>query len=266
MSRCATRIPSRYVHHATMSLALLLLLASNSSAQTVRGRVLDGDSLTTLAATAVRLIDASGDEVAFTVSDDSGRFVLQAPQAGHWTLRAERLGYATADLGPLVLESGRFTDLQIRLRVDAVRLDALIVATERTIAALDRVGFYDRLRAGRGRFVQRQQMDLRPGAATAVDFMQGIPGVRLLPLPNGDYAVVLSGGVAFSASAALCRPRVWLDGILVHTDPREDFDWRSVHASGLEAIEVYSRPSQIPAQYGGASSSCGVVLLWTRKS
>jgi hypothetical protein len=32
----------------------------------------------------------------------------------------------------------------------------------------------------------------------------------------------------------------------------------------IEAIEVYNGVAQVPAQYGGAHSACGVVLIWLR--
>jgi hypothetical protein len=32
----------------------------------------------------------------------------------------------------------------------------------------------------------------------------------------------------------------------------------------LLAIEAYLGAARVPAQYGGANSACGVILLWTR--
>jgi hypothetical protein len=38
-----------------------------------------------------------------------------------------------------------------------------------------------------------------------------------------------------------------------------------VHPSLVEGIEAYSGISQLPAQYSGSESACGVVLVWTRR-
>jgi hypothetical protein len=31
----------------------------------------------------------------------------------------------------------------------------------------------------------------------------------------------------------------------------------------ISAIEVYRGPAELPVQYGGAESACGVLLIWT---
>ena len=65
-----------------------------------------------------------------------------------------------------------------------------------------------------------------------------------------------------------CPYRVFLDGVLVVSDAfKDDANWARdlVRPDDVEAIEVYSRPSEIPVQYGGAQGGCGVVLLWTKR-
>jgi hypothetical protein len=37
-----------------------------------------------------------------------------------------------------------------------------------------------------------------------------------------------------------------------------------IPASDLAGVEIYRRPSQLPARFGGAMSACGVIVLWTR--
>lgn len=41
-------------------------------------------------------------------------------------------------------------------------------------------------------------------------------------------------------------------------------DLRIFPLSGLDAVEVYRSPAEVPQEYGGASAGCGVVLLWSR--
>jgi hypothetical protein len=42
------------------------------------------------------------------------------------------------------------------------------------------------------------------------------------------------------------------------------FNLNSISPSEIQAIEVYSVPSQIPPQYNKTSGGCGVMLVWTR--
>lgn len=36
--------------------------------------------------------------------------------------------------------------------------------------------------------------------------------------------------------------------------------------AGLEAVEVYRSPAEVPQEYGGASEQCGLMLLWSRRT
>ncbi len=37
-----------------------------------------------------------------------------------------------------------------------------------------------------------------------------------------------------------------------------------VNISEVAAVEVYRRPAELPAEFGGATDGCGAVVLWTR--
>ncbi len=57
-----------------------------------------------------------------------------------------------------------------------------------------------------------------------------------------------------------------MDGLVINNDP---IGGNNIALSGVVrpeevyAIEVYRTPSQIPIEYGGAESACGVLLIWT---
>jgi hypothetical protein len=59
-----------------------------------------------------------------------------------------------------------------------------------------------------------------------------------------------------------------VDGTLVYADSQRPhaalFDINSISPQNIEGIEVYRSAAQIPAQFNRTSSSCGVVLVWTR--
>jgi hypothetical protein len=65
-----------------------------------------------------------------------------------------------------------------------------------------------------------------------------------------------------------CLPAIYLDGFQVQssgdlTGDRE-FDLRTLLASHILAIEAFRGAAEVPAQYSGASSACGVIMIWTK--
>lgn len=75
-------------------LAVLALQAPGLAAQTFQGRVLDQEDDAPVATALVRLLDPDGRDVAVALSDDGGRYRLEAPAPGTYRLQAERIGYA----------------------------------------------------------------------------------------------------------------------------------------------------------------------------
>ncbi len=108
--------------------ALLLALASSvAAAQTVRGRVFQPDSVAPAPGVLVAASDARGIEVARTVTDERGQFVLNLARAGAVGLRALRVGYRPTT-GPSVdVGAGETVAVRIVLTREAVRLSAVTV-------------------------------------------------------------------------------------------------------------------------------------------
>ena len=86
----------------------------------------------------------------------------------------------------------------------------------------------------------------------------------------GGMAVWFQGNETMNPSGGkglgLCGPRVILNGIeLNRPDTRDPTPIDDIVApADLLAIEIYRRPSQLPARFGGAMSACGVIVLWTK--
>lgn len=75
------------------SLVLSIWMPTGVRAQTIRGRVLLPDSVTTFAGVAVSLLDENGVTVARTLSGKDGRYAIQSPRAGTFELRVLRIGF-----------------------------------------------------------------------------------------------------------------------------------------------------------------------------
>lgn len=249
----------RRLIQATSMLVLSTVVPPPVSGQTVRGRVVDAQSGTAISQAAVHLVALDGEAVAEVLSSDSGRFELEAPRSGHFHLLVQRIGYVETRTNPIRLVSLATAEVEIRISAHAISLEPLEVKAEALKPSLDRVGFYTRQREGLGAFIDEADIEAR-GALRTIDLFHGIPGIRIVS--NGrSQQIVLRGGIGSSFASPYCGPRVYLDGIVV--DPFS-FD-RDIRPGDLEGIEVYRSPAQVPAQFGGAGSACGVVLLWTRK-
>ena len=134
------RAPQQATRHLTPGTVLALAgwlalacaaTASPAIAQIVRGRVLEEGAGTPLPGAMIVLIDSEGTQVGRILTDDLGRFTLRAPQAGAYTLRADRIGYASITSPPLELTPGAAAFHDMVVPVQAIALDNITVEGER---------------------------------------------------------------------------------------------------------------------------------------
>ncbi len=112
-------------------LALTGATASSIAAQVVRGRLLEEGSGAPLAGAMILLADTAGTQVRRTLTNDQGGFSLRAPQAGTFTLRADRIGYASMTSPPLELAPEAAVMYDMVVPVQAITLANIIVEGER---------------------------------------------------------------------------------------------------------------------------------------
>jgi hypothetical protein len=244
------RTPARYV--SALLWMALIEVPLPGAAQTVTGLLLDASSGAPVPAGTVSLMD-DGAQLVSVVSDADGNFVLQAPQPGSFRLRAERIGYQTAETPPLELGAGDTLRVEFSVSVDAVLLNPIrVIGYSRRPAGL-LGGFYDRLHAGLGgSFITRAQIDERMPNNTT-DLLRTLPGVHVSPARWGTgHYVRLRGG---------CSPEVYLDGVPIRLLGMS-ID-ALVQPMNLEGLEVYRGPSEMPAEF--ARGTCGAIVLWTRR-
>ena len=94
------------------------------------------------------------------------------------------------------------------------------------------------------------------GHVHVADLLQGLPGVTIDHSGN----VRLRGMVGGQGNCG--EPRVYIDGFPSIAGGE---DLKTIDPMNIEGIEVYRRPVEVPAEYGGAMSGCGVIVLWTRR-
>ncbi|CAA9308249.1 MAG: hypothetical protein AVDCRST_MAG68-1026 [uncultured Gemmatimonadetes bacterium] len=88
------------------------LLAGTAAAQGVAGTLVEASG-TPLGGALVTLLDGGGKVVATASSRPDGSFVLRAPSAGEYRVKAERIGHATTLSAPLALRAGETTSLRL---------------------------------------------------------------------------------------------------------------------------------------------------------
>lgn len=116
-----------------LSAVMALILASITplAAQTVRGQLVEEGSGKAIDAALVVLVDEGGTQLAGALTDPAGRFTLQAPAAGRYRLRAERIGYRAALSPPVVLSSGQTLDYRLQTPEEAISLEGVEVTSRR---------------------------------------------------------------------------------------------------------------------------------------
>ena len=232
-------------------------LASPVSGQALHGHLLELGTEIPISGGSVSLIDEEGGTVVSTFSNSSGLFLLQAPSPGRYSVSAEALGYVSTTDGPLELTEGPRVQAFFHLQRNPLVLDSLRISVEQRTRRLEIAGFFERKQTGFGAFVEREEIEKRDPRFMS-DLFRGRLGFRVAGSP-GSARLVSRRSSTFAN--ATCMPVIYLDGIPME---RGSID-ALIHPSSVEAIEAYSGTSQLPAQYSGAGSGCGVVLIWTRR-
>ncbi|HYH83149.1 MAG TPA: TonB-dependent receptor [Longimicrobium sp.] len=189
----------------------------------------------------------------------------------------------------------------VRLPADAVELElragagagtALAASVQRVVQlagigaraqarspGLDARGFYERQRVGVGVFLTDAQIQRSPGAPLS-GVLRMVSGVSIIAVATGsggsssmralspkNMAVGSRGSTGIDRTGP-CFMDVYLDGSLVagpslgaeQSQGLDDLPTRNV-----EAVEVYRGGSEIPSTYRNSTSTCGVILIWTRR-
>jgi hypothetical protein len=240
------------------------LLAGPVAAQTVRGRVLDAGSGEPVAGAAVQVLDAGSRTVQRARAASDGTFTLRLRVGGSYRLRGDRAGYGPSTSGALEVGARDTVAVELRMAEQALTIDPLTVTARRgprRVPALEHRGFYAREARGLGDFLHRE--DIRRGAPLRLSqALDRVVGTTLIQARSGDVIVFdrsWGTNVLQRPGDSLCPPRIYLDGTGV-----SGMTVDLVQPESVEAVEMYHGPSQIPAEYGGSTSSCGVILIWTR--
>ena len=267
------------VHLPSPLLAYLIVLSctisSSLSAQTVRGLVVDDSTRRPVVGASVALFDESGKLRSRAMSDAHGFYSLPVPGPGAYALKTEASDYTTFVTPDFEVGASQNVDIELRVsRQGATSLAAADVTTERVPFALGPLrGFYERRERGSGEFVTRQEIE-ETGPVRFTDILYLTQSAKVIPMPRdrpfgpnvGKYTVRIEGARG-SFGSEKCQPILYLDderlGPIDEVEEGGPDMLMSPHS--IEGIEVY-RPSVVPTDFGGSDATCGVIIVWTKRS
>ena len=214
-----------------------------------------------------------------TLSNDQGSFRLNEVPAGTQHVVVRHIGQA-ALTATIVFAPGEVVNRRLLLG-PVTTLDPMIVSE----TEIDRrmTSFEDHRHIGLGHFLTSAQLRTMEGLSTGA-VLSNLTGLAFVRGHAGQQWVISSrAGGSLSATGAnpridksdqlkgavdgMCYAHVYLDRMLVYAGKDEEplFDVNSLAPSQIEAIEYYAGPAQTPPEYSELNSTCGILVIWTRR-
>jgi len=183
-----------------------------------------------------------------TTTDSVGRFALTGVPPGLVMFEARAVGYATGNWR-LTLKPGQVIDHQFDLDLLAYELPEVTVEAKKTGRRF--ADFERRRQSGMGYFITKEQIE-RANPSTLIDILVRARGVQQVCLANDCVAKMVR-------SPQGCYPQYFLDG-------RESTAYfaRNTPPHDVQGIEIYRGGSEIPGEFSGSNSGCGVIAIWTK--
>ena len=251
----------RFRHILAALLALTAWAAAGpAGAQTITGIVVDDRTGARLPGVLLVLLDDRDANRGEAVSGDSGAFRIEVPGPGSFVLTGSLIGYGEVRSEPLLIGAREDLAVEIRMAVEAVPLEPLVVRSRSNGMDSQLGGFYTRMargrRSGLGHFIDYEEVD-RQAAVESTDLLRTTPGVRVIPGRAGYGAAVrMTGG---------CIPAIYVDGMQVNRPPLRNTSLDElVNPMSIEGIEIYRGAMSHVGSYHDPAG-CGLILVWTRR-
>jgi hypothetical protein len=202
----------------------------------------------------VEALDALTDRLLGRSSAD-GTVSLASLAPGKTVLHLRRVGY---ELRTLVVNVSPNDTLPLTVPLLTV---TQLAAVKVTVGATSRLafdsGFEDRALQGLGHFLRLKDFERHP-ADNLADALQGT-GVKQA---MRGRAVFLLGGHGYPQ----CPVTIYIDGMLYYTGRSKTPppDVSSMYGIDFAAAEYYAGGAEVPAEYAGTDTGCGMLLLWRK--
>ena len=269
---------------AWLTALMLVVPASRGHAQAeLQGKVLadSGRRAVANAEVAIQLLELRA------TSDSLGRYrLLKVPRGTH-TVVTRAVGFRP-DTTVTTFDGDETMISDVVLKPPMTALPTVAVReTNKPIVRGKMAAYEERKAAGVGHFIDRALLEKDENRRLADVLASNVPGLSIYR-GSSSKSWAASGRTTSSAKCAFCRVTrqemldatdiaagaplacyldVYFDGAQIYNSAARGtplFNLNSMQAAEIEAIEVYTSASQIPAQYNKTSGGCGVMLIWTR--
>ncbi len=239
------------------AIALAWASASGAQAHSAPG-IIDGIVTdTNLVALNAATVSILGSSIRVTTGDN-GRFRIAGLHNGSYVLTVNHIGYVPIAVAMGVAERDTLRP-SFTLRPIARALDTMIVS-ERSLTQRMKE-FEDRRNIVlAGNSITGDEIEKRNSVYVA-DTIRFVPSIGIAEKRAGVRVAQNIRGSNGVPGVPGCPFQLFLDGLpmppltnLANLPPPKD----------LAGIEIYSGPATIPLQYKYGTSSCGVILFWTK--
>lgn len=238
---------------------------SQSASGRLTGRVVDHAGGAAIASATIVFL---GDGRAAT-SDSGGAFRFDKLPSGILRFLVRAKGYPSVGL-VLAFANGEVMDR--RVEMDSSAAAAAVSGAASTQAGKPREGaqtlplvavdakaslgprfanFERRQKTGAGQYMVRADIE-RGGYSSLQDIVRGMRGVSI------DCGGGAGCFIRMVRAPMRCLPEYIVD------DNVDNVFGPTIPVRDIEALEVYTGPSDVPGEYAGRNAGCGVVVIWTR--
>jgi Carboxypeptidase regulatory-like domain len=198
------------------------------------------------------------------VTDSTGRFVISGITPGRQLLTVNQLGYAPLQTYMAFAMSDTVdADILLTPLPAGVQSVAKVSVTANAIP-LGLEDFERRRRTVSGDFFD-EAMIRNASHGQFADVARRIPGIMLSRSPGG-FGVYASAGRGATRGRP-CYASVMIDRSWVYEGKRGDipFDLNSINPDIVIGVEYYRGLSSIPAEFGKQLTTCGTLIIWTKR-
>ena len=129
-----------------------------------------------------------------------------------------------------------------------------VVVAATPSAGIRFVDFERRRRTGRGQYLDLEQIE-EANYASVPDAMRGLRGVNL---DCSGTSATVGCSIKMARAPARCSPDFVVD------ERVDNLFGPTTAIRDIQAIEVYTGPSELPGEFAGRNSGCGLVVIWTK--
>lgn len=187
-----------------------------------------------------------------TAADSQGRFQFDSVEPGTYILHIKAIGYEEG-AWRVRLHADQVTTHSFELSRQVVELPGVTVKGRLPVSASRYIDFERRRKTANGAFFTQEDIE-KANPATLIDILVTVRGVQQVCLVNDCVAKMVRAPPG-------CYPQYYIDG-----NESTAYFARNTPPKDVKGIEIYRGSSEVPGEFGGSNSACGVIAIWTKSS